>query len=84
MTEEIQAGQKYHQLLQGILVDSEITLKKLISGHGRGLHGIAAARPAHLEPEREVLQKCERSHNVNISHGCSSPDEGFYRNDFTP
>jgi hypothetical protein len=27
MTEERQTGQKYHQLLQGILLDPEITLK---------------------------------------------------------
>ena len=36
-----------------------------------------SARAADLEAEDDELQKCERSHDIDISHGCSSLVVGF-------
>src|ERR1700728_172 len=77
MAEDIERGQKYDQLLQGILLDAKISFEYLVSRDGRRHDSVAPARFRDLETEYHELQKCERSHNVNISHGCSSPVEGF-------
>ena len=77
MAEEIESGQEYNQLLQSILLDPKIPLEYLVSGDGRSLDSEASARLGDAQPEHQELQKCERSHNVNISHGCSSRVEGF-------
>src|ERR1700680_1164156 len=56
MAEEIESGQKYDQLLQGILLDAKISFKSFVSGDGRRLHSVAPARATDSEPEHYELQ----------------------------
>jgi hypothetical protein len=67
----VQSGQKYQQLLDGILLDPEVSLENLVSRDGRRRDSVLSASPPDLDSEYDELQNCERSHNVYISHGSS-------------
>ena len=54
-----------------------MALENLVSGGGGGLDPVLAPGAADLEAEYDELQKCERSHDIDISHGCSSRLVGF-------
>src|SRR5271157_4210610 len=77
MAEQIQSGNKSNQLLQSILLNAKMPLENLIAGGGGGLDPVLSPSPADLEAENNELKKCERSHDIDISHGCSSHLVGF-------
>ena len=59
------------------LLDAEMPLEYLVSGNGGRFDAVLGPRPPYLETKEDELKKCERSHDIDISHGCSSPVIGF-------
>jgi hypothetical protein len=58
-------------------LNAKVALENLVSCGGGGLDPILAPSAADLEAEDDELKKCERSHDIDISHGCSSDLVGF-------
>jgi hypothetical protein len=55
MAEDIERGQKYDQLLQGILLDAKISFEYLVSRNGRRRDSVAPACFADPETEHHEL-----------------------------
>src|SRR5579871_2095254 len=72
MAEQVQPGDEGDQQLERILLNAKMALENRVSARGRGLDSVLAARAPHLKAEYDELEKCERSHDIEISHANTS------------
>jgi hypothetical protein len=60
------------------LLHAEVAFENFVARGGGRFDAVLAPGSADLEAEDDELNKCERSHDIDISHGCSLDDGGFY------
>jgi hypothetical protein len=78
--EQVQPRKKHDQLLERVLLNAKMALEDLVARHGRRMHAVLASCARHLQAEGHELQKCERSHDIHISHE-SFPSVVEFRHD---